>query len=74
MNETKITTGIAKPVMLTVRETAATGILRERTIRRLIATKKIPILRSGRTQYINYTKLLAALADEKSGLWEWGLE
>jgi excisionase family DNA binding protein len=63
-----------KPVMLTVRQAAATGVLPERTIRRLIAEKKIPILRSGRTQYINYGKLLDALNNDASGLWERGLQ
>ena len=63
-----------KPVMLTVRQTAAMGVLPERTLRRLIAEKKIPVIRSGRTQYINYTKLLGALEDETSPLWEWGLK
>lgn len=62
------------PVMLTVRQAAATGVLPERTIRRLIAEKKIPILRSGRTQYINYGKLLDALNNDASGLWERGLQ
>ncbi len=62
-----------KPVMLTVRQAAATGVLPERTLRRLIAEKKIPVLRSGRTQYINYGKLLDALNNDASGLWERGL-
>jgi len=62
-----------KPVMLTVRQAAATGVLPERTLRRLIAEKKIPILRSGRTQYINYGKLLDALNNDASGIWDRGL-
>jgi hypothetical protein len=56
-----ITTQKEKPVMLSVRQVAMKGILPERTLRQLIAQKKLPILRSGRTQYINYGKLLEAL-------------
>ena len=63
-----------KPIMVTVRQAAATGVLPERTIRRLIAEKKIPILRSGRTQYLNYGKLLDALNNDNSALWERGLQ
>jgi excisionase family DNA binding protein len=62
-----------KPVILTVRQVAMRGILPERTIRRLIAEKKIPILRSGRTQYINYGRLLEALDSGEGSLWERGL-
>lgn len=62
-----------KPVMLTARQAAATGVLPERTIRRLIAEKKIPIIRSGRTMYINYTKLLETLESGEGSIWERGL-
>ena len=62
-----------KPIMLSVRQAAATGVLPERALRRLIAEKKVPIMRSGRTQYINYGKLIDALNNDASGLWERGL-
>jgi excisionase family DNA binding protein len=58
------------PKMLTLRQAAATGILPERTIRRLIAEKKIPVLRSGRTQYINYDKLIESLKSGTGKIWE----
>ena len=50
---------IKKPEMLTVRQAARRGILPERTLpertlRRLVAQNKIPIVRSGKTAYLNY--------------------
>ena len=63
-----------KPIMMSVRQAAATGILPERALRRLIAERKVPIMRSGRTQYINYGKLIDALNNDASGLWERGLQ
>ena len=64
------TTQDTKPLMLTVRQAAATGVLPERTLRRLIATKKIPVFRSGKTQYLNYSMLLEALNDPSSAIWK----
>ena len=58
-----------KPVMLTVRQAAATGVLPERTLRRLIAEKKIPVIRSGRTQYINYGRLVDTLDKGEGLIW-----
>ena len=59
-----------KPVMLTVRQAAATGVFPERTIRRLIAEKKIPVIRSGRTQYVNYGWLIDMLNRCEGLIWQ----
>jgi excisionase family DNA binding protein len=58
------------PLMLTVRQAAATGVLPERTLRRLIAKKRIPVIRSGRTQYINFGRLVEALEKGEGLIWE----
>ncbi len=50
-----------QPEMLTIPQLARRGILPERAIRRLVAERKIPVVRSGRTQYINYTLLAEQL-------------
>jgi excisionase family DNA binding protein len=59
-----------KPTMLSIRQAAATGVLPERTIRRLVAQGKIPHIKSGRTQYINYDNLIEALQSGKGKIWE----
>ena len=59
----------AKPEMITVRQAAGRGVLPERALRRLIAEKKIPVIRSGRTQYINYDRLIAELENGTGKLW-----
>lgn len=58
------------PEMLTIRQCAARGVLTEWALRRLVSQKKIPILRSGRTQYINYDRLLADLETGTGKVWE----
>ena len=60
----------AKPEMITVRQAAGRGILPERALRRLIAEKKIPVIRSGRTQYINYGRLLDMLDRGEGLIWQ----
>jgi excisionase family DNA binding protein len=57
------------PEMLTISQLAKRGILPERTIRRLVAERKIPVVRSGRTQYINYTLLCEQLSRGGGKLW-----
>jgi hypothetical protein len=64
------TTPDARPEMLTVRQTAKTGVLPERTIRRLVAQKKIPVVRSGKVAYINYTRLCEQLHNGEGEIWE----
>ena len=58
------------PEMLTIRQAAQRGILPERTIRRLIADGKIPAIKSGRTNYINYSVLVSQLNDGTGGIWQ----
>ena len=60
----------AKPEMITVRQAASRGILPERALRRLIAEKRIPVVRSGRTQYINYGKLVEMLDRGEGLIWQ----
>ena len=61
---------IIKPEMLSIRQAAARGILPERAIRKLITIKKIPVVRSGNRQYINYTLLCEQLANGEGGVFE----
>lgn len=49
------------PRFLTIRETAATGILPENAIRRLVKDGSIPVLRVGVKQLINFDRLLEQL-------------
>ena len=46
-----------KPTMLTVRETAKTGILPEHALRLLLKAGKLPAIFVGKKAYINYEKL-----------------
>jgi len=55
--------------MLTARQAAKRGILPERTIRRLIAEEKIKTIKSGKTMYLNYTKLCEQLNDGTGDIW-----
>jgi len=57
------------PEMVTPRQAAARGILPERAIRRLIHEGKIQTVRSGRTQYFNYTKLCQDLQSGTGAIW-----
>ena len=59
-----------KPEMLTVRQAATRGVLPERALRRLIAEKRLPVVRSGRTQYINFNRLLDMLNDGIGRIWQ----
>ena len=59
-----------EPIMLTVRQAAKRGILPERTIRRLVAEGKIPVLRSGKTAYVNYTRLCEELRSGAGAVWQ----
>ena len=61
---------ISKPEMLTTRQAAKTGILPERALRRLVAENKIPVIRSGRTTYINYTRLCEMLNSGQGEVWQ----
>ena len=55
--------------MLTVRQVAKRGILPERTLRNLIAQGRIPTIKSGRTMYINYSRLCAELQNGAGAIW-----
>ena len=61
---------IEPPEMVTVRQAAMRGILPERTLRRLVAQKKIPVVRSGKTMYLNFTRLCEQLNSGEGGVWE----
>ena len=58
------------PEMLTIREVARRGVLKERTIRRLVAENKIPVVRSGVVAYINFTKLCEQLNSGDGEIWQ----
>jgi hypothetical protein len=58
-----------KPEMLTVRQVALRGVLPERALRRLVAQNKIKVVRSGKTQYVNYTALVEQLNSGKGDVW-----
>lgn len=49
------------PKMMTVRQVAATGILPETAIRRLLKQGKIPAVYSGTKAFINFDKLCEML-------------
>ena len=63
-------TTINKPEMLTVRQVARRKVLPERTLRRLVATGKIPVIRSGKTMYLNYTRLCEQLQSGEGEIWQ----
>jgi len=56
--------------MLTTRQVAKRGLLPERALRRLVAQGKIPVVRSGKVGYINYTALVEQLNSGAGGIWE----
>jgi len=68
MEQTTMING--KPEMLTVRQVARRGILPERALRRLVAQNKIPVVRSGKVAYMNYTILVEQLNSGQGGVWE----
>lgn len=53
------------PKMMTVREIAATGLLPEAAIRRLLRENKLPAVYSGKKAYINFDLLCKQLANLK---------
>ena len=59
-----------KPEMLTVRQVAQRGILPERALRRLVAQNKIPVVRSGKVAYINFTRLCEQLRSGEGEVWQ----
>jgi excisionase family DNA binding protein len=69
MSETVDRATVQRPEMLTISQLARRGVLPERAIRRLVAERKIPVVRSGRTQYINYTLLSEQLRSGDGKLW-----
>lgn len=54
---------IKKPTMLTVRETARTGILPEHALRLLLKAGKLPAIFVGKKAFINYEKLCEQLSE-----------
>ena len=69
MTQTQIAQSV-KPEMLTIRQTAQRKILPERTIRRLVAQGKIPVVRSGKVMYLNYTRLCEELQNGVGAVWQ----
>lgn len=59
MNESTTTT----PKMLTIRQTAKTGILPENALRQLVKSGKCPHITTGNRVLINYTKLVQMLEE-----------
>ena len=55
------------PKMMTVREVAATGLLPESAIRRLLREKKIAAVYSGKKAFINFDMLCNQLANLQVG-------
>ena len=55
------------PKMMTVREVAATGLLPESAIRRLLCEKKIAAVYSGKKAFINFDMLCNQLANLQVG-------
>ena len=62
----------AKPEMLTLRQAALRNVLPERALRRLAAQGKIPVVRSGKTQYINFTALVEQINSGEGEIWHDG--
>lgn len=60
---TYMTTNI--PKMMTVREIAATGVLTETAIRRLLREGKLPAIYSGKKAFINFDLMCEMLANLK---------
>ena len=58
----QIQTPQSEPVMITVRQCAKRKLLPEGMLRKLIRQGKLPVVKSGRTKYINYTKLCEQLS------------
>lgn len=59
MNETTNT----MPKMMTIRQTAATGILPEHAIRQMVKSGRCPHIMVGAKVLVNYTKLVQQLQE-----------
>ncbi len=59
------TTPSTRPRMLTIRETARTGVLPETALRRLVKQDKIPGIYVGTRFLVNFDKLCEELDDRK---------
>lgn len=51
------------PKLLTIRQTAKTGVLPEHALRRLVKEKRIPYIYVGNRVLINYDKLIQQLEE-----------
>lgn len=58
---TNMNTATATPRMLTIRQCAATGILPEVTIRRLVKEKRIAFVMVGNRALVNFDRLVDTL-------------
>lgn len=56
-----MTTNEKIPRMMTIRETAKTGILPETALRRLAAENRLPALKIGNRLLVNYDRLVQML-------------
>ena len=52
-----------QPIMMTIREVAATGLLKEDTLRRGVREGWVPHIKSGNRVLINYRKLCEKLEE-----------
>jgi len=65
-----MTQTINKPVMMSARQIAKSGLLPQRTIYNLINTGRLPYIVSGRTKYVNYSALIQMLNDGIGSIFE----
>jgi len=63
-----------KPVMMSARQIAKTGILPQRTIYNLIKTGRLRFIQSGKTKYVNYTHLVEMLKNGTGSIFEGGAD
>jgi len=58
-----------QPEIVTIRQAAMRKVLPERTLRRLVEENKIPTIKAGRTNYINFTALVEQLNKGEGAIW-----
>jgi len=63
MNKQPINETPVAPKMLTIRETARTGILPEHAIRQMVKAGTCPHIKVGKKAFVNYDKLVKLLEE-----------
>jgi excisionase family DNA binding protein len=56
--------------MLTIRQTAAKSGLPERMIRTLVREGKIPAVKAGNRNYLNYSRVMSDLSSYQGEMWQ----